>query len=329
MSGNRFKWISAVLICYFISCLLLINFVESTTLQSDTTIGLLRLQSELRPQLWKMLIEAVSHELILGYGWNQVSFAQLSVANNHPNLGSVAAHSHNLFLDFFIWYGLPIGIFISAYLVRWVYRSICAVRCAQDMLLVLFILVVMNHAMLELPLHHGYFLFPVALMVGVLNIRANQRVVFVGRRRGVCVLLFVSLGMFIITAKDYIKIENSYLNLRYEWARIKVDAPRVPPDLLVLNQLGEFVRYARFEPFVGMTDEELRWMEHVVLTYPNSGVLFKYASALALNNKLDLANMWLDRMCKVVHESDCVLVKNAWSQKHSKNEIDPLASVQQ
>lgn len=329
LPDKRFRWVSVALVCYFAACLFLIDFLSDPFLLGDAKVGLLRLQSEPRLQLWRIFIEAALKEPVWGYGWNQVISAQLSVALDNPYFGSITAHSHNLFLDFLIWYGFPLGILISVYLVGWIWKSLCAVRCAQDVVLMLLILVVVNHAMFELPLHHGYFLFPVALIFGMLNTKLAHRAVFSGDWRGLLVLIFISLSVLFITARDYIKMEASYLNLRYEWARIKVDASRQPPDLIVLTQLREFVRFARFEPVSGMTDEELRWMERMVLTYPNSGVFFKYASALALNNKMDLANMWLDRMCKVVSEAECVLVKNTWIGKYSHNELSPTIKILQ
>ncbi|PIW09923.1 MAG: polymerase, partial [Comamonadaceae bacterium CG17_big_fil_post_rev_8_21_14_2_50_60_13] len=66
---------------------------------------------------------------------------------------TVFSHSHNLFLDLVLWCGIPFGLFVSLYLIRWFWLRLRAVRCAEDAVLMLFLLVVGNHAMLELPLH--------------------------------------------------------------------------------------------------------------------------------------------------------------------------------
>jgi hypothetical protein len=319
VSDRRWPWLASGLAIYFVFCFPAIDWFGQAVLFDSSTGDLVRGKGELRPVLWALFMDAALQQPLFGYGWNQVSLAQLTVAADHPALRMVVAHSHNLFLDLMLWCGIPVGLFVSVYIVRWLWQSLCAVRCAEDALLVLFLVVVFNHAMLEIPLSHAYFLFPVGLVMGMLNVRFKYPPVLIVGRWSFCVLWLVSAGLLTIIVRDYLRIETSYLALRYEWAHVKTDAPRVPPNLLLLNQLGEYIRYARFEPTREMRVDELHWMEKVVTTYPNSGVIYKYANALAQNQKPVEAQLWLKRMCKLVPESECAVVKAVWAEKSQNN----------
>ena len=48
----------------------------------------------------------------------------------------------------------------------------------SGLLLMTLLLVTTNHALLELPLHHAYFLLPVGLVIGALDQRMAREPVF-------------------------------------------------------------------------------------------------------------------------------------------------------
>lgn len=321
VSDRRWPWLVTALGMYFAVCVMSVGWFGRTFLFSSSTeaVDIVRAAGELRPLLWSLFIDAALQQPFFGYGWSQVGSAQLAVASDHPALYTVAFHSHNLFLDLILWCGIPAGMFVSIYIVRWLLQCVRSVRRAEDGVLVLFLLVVFNHAMLELPLHHAYFLLPVGLVMGMLNVRFTMRPVMILGRWSLLPVWFVSAMLLAIIVRDYSRVETSYLALRFEWAHIKSDAPRVPPDLLLLNQLGEYIRYARFEPRREMDADDLDWMKKVVSTYPNTGVIYKFATAMAMNQKPDEAKLWLRRMCKIAPESECAAVKTAWMEKSLSN----------
>ena len=249
----------------------------------------------------------------LGYGWNQVVLAQLAASLNHPSLHVLFFHAHNLFLDLVLWCGVPVGLFVSICLVRWLWLRLRAVRAAEDAVLLLFLLVVGNHAMLELPLHHAYFLLPAGLVMGALNVRVNVRPMLVMGRWSYFAVWFASITLLALIIRDYARVETSYQALRFEWAHIKYKTRGEPPEVLLLTQWREFIRLARFEPATGMSAEELDWMRKTASAYPSTGALHKLAAALAMNQRADEATLWLRRMCKVAPEVQCAAVKQAWT----------------
>lgn len=316
-SDHRVPRVVTVLGLYFVACVISLGWLNQfllLTLPSD--IGdLTRMSGELRTVVWALYVDATLQQPWLGYGWNQVSLAQLAAALDHPPLYILFSHSHNLFLDLVLWCGIPAGLFVSGYLVRWLWLRLRAVRSAEDAVMLLFLLVVGNHAMLELPLHHAYFLLPTGLVMGVLNVRLEARSVFVVGRWSVIVIWLAAVALLALIIRDYSRVEISYQTLRFEWARIKTETRGEPPDVILLTQLREFNRMARFESNSGMSTDELDWMRKVTSMYPGAGAFHKLARALAMNQRPDEATIWLKKLCRFVPESQCAAVKISWASQ--------------
>ena len=312
---RRFPWLVTGLGLYFAACVITIGWLGQLlllTLPADIS-DIARISSEQRPVLWSLFMDAAWQHPWSGYGWNQVALAQLAAALNHPSLHVLFFHAHNLFLDLVLWCGIPVGLLLSICLVGWLWLSFRAVCVAEDAVLMMFLLVVGNHAMLELPLHHAYFLLPVGLVMGALNVRSKFRPLLVIGRWSYFGVWFASVMLLVLIVRDYARVESSYQALRFEWARIKYETRGEPPEVLLLTQWREFIRLARFEPTNGMSPEELDWMRNVVGAYPSTGAFHKLAAALAMNQRPDEARLWLRRMCKMVPEAQCNAVRQAWS----------------
>ena len=319
-------WVVTGLGLYFAVCVLSLGWLNQhfgLTLLSDMA-DVLRLSSEQRPTVWALFIDAALQRPWVGYGWNQVVLAQLTASLDHPALNIVFSHSHNLFLDLMLWCGIPIGLFVSFYLVRWFGQRLRAVRGSEDALLLLFLLVVGNHAMLELPLHYAYFLLPTCLVMGTLNERLNVPPMITLGRWSLVAVWLLSVALLALLIRDYARVEASYKSLRFEWANIKTEVRGGPPDVLLLTQWREFIRLARFEPISGVSSDELNWLRKITSTYPSTGNFHKLAAALAMNQQPQEATLWLKRMCKIVSVTQCAAVKTAWADQ-SMNSPDIAA----
>lgn len=317
-------WVaSGLTACYF--CFVWIIPIATQHLLLASTEAdleaLVRISSETRPQIWAMFIEAIKEEPLLGYGWNQVSVAHLSVATDHPPLGILFSHAHNLFLDLLLWNGIPIGFALSVFIILWTWRRFRSIQDPGSALMFLLWVVVGNHAMLEFPLHYAYFLLPIGLVVGALDIRLGGLMVVIKQRWPVGLLWLASAMLLTLLVRDYLRVEAGYQALRYEWAKIRTNASREPPDVLLLDQLRDVIVLDRFEPSFGMKPEQLDWMRRVATLYPSAGSVHKLAVALVWNNQPDEATLWLRRMCAVVPARQCLAIKSAWD-KQAKT--DPL-----
>jgi len=270
------------------------------------------LQGELRPLAWRLFFDAALQRPWFGYGWHDVRGAQLEVAPNFPALFATFAQSHNLFLDLVLWLGFPIGLLVSGALVWWFWSCMRAVSNAKDAILIMFLGIIGIHAMLELPLHYAYFLLPVGLVMGVLNQRVCDKPVWTSTRWSLVGLWLLAVLLLSGIVRDYFRVESSYQKLRFEQARIG-SVPATPPDVLLLTQLREQIRFMRYQAKSGMSQQELSWAKQVARTYPGSGNLYKVAFALAINGSADEAQRWLEKVCKISSPEECDLIKRVWA----------------
>jgi O-antigen ligase len=309
----KLPWIVTGLGLYFLACVLGLGWFQQV---AQGAVGdYTRMSNEVRPLVWAAFLDAAWQQPLWGYGWGQVVLAQMAVAADHPYLQGVFLYSHNLFLDLLLWCGIPLGVFVSVALLVWFWRRLRAVNSAENAVLLLLLLVVANHALLELPLHHAYFLLPVGMVMGVLNTRLKVRPLTQTGRWSLVVLSLAGMTLLTLVVRDYARAEQSYQDLRMEWGGIKLKAPASPPDVLLLTQWRDCIRYARFEPRAGLDPQTLEWMRHVTGMFPNVVFMNKLAMALAMNQQADEAQLWLKRMCKVVPEAACLAAKAAWNRQ--------------
>lgn len=269
--------------------------------------------SDLRWQLWLSMIDAIGREPWWGYGWNQVSVAQFHAAADRPPVGVLIEHSHNIVLDLLVWNGLPLGLLVLAGLVWWFWSHVRACRDATLAWLLASIGVVVVHGLLEFPLEYVYFLLPVGLMMGAVEVLSPAgRFV---RLPKLAVLGSSALAMILLagTLTEYVKVEEHYRQLRFELAGYgpAVDQAQLS-DIVLLTQLREFQRFTRTEARRDMTAGELDSMEKMAERYGYPPVLFRYALAAALNGRPAAAARTLTVLCHIHPPERCLEGLDAW-----------------
>lgn len=266
-----------------------------------------------RPLLWSAMADAVSRQPWFGYGWNQGLVALSTVAVDHPSNGRLIENSHNLLLDLFIWNGVPLGFLIVGVLAYWFYRQWRSIREPWQVLALCGVVGIFIHAMLEFPLSYAYFLIPVGMLMGMLDLgRSSRRGLLVPRFAVVALSLAAGLLGSVIVY-EYIEVEASTRVLRWEVARIgtsKIESP--PPNLTVLTQWGAYLRYARLEPKAGATPAELAWMRDVVERFPYRSALLNYAITSGLSGQKGEAHRALVELCALHTPRACATDLREW-----------------
>lgn len=274
-----------------------------------------QMQAGVRWPFWQAMLDAIGREPLWGYGWQQVGAAQQRVALDHPSVGVLFEHSHNLVLDLLLWNGLPIGGLIVAALVWWGIAHIRACRDARVVWLLVAIGGVFVHSMLEFPLEYAYFLIPVGLAMGAVDGLSPAGGASLRVPRGAVLSSAVLLAaVFVGVANDYLKAEESYRTLRMESARIGVAGIVTPtPALHLLTQLAAFLQFARMEATPDMPPDQVNWMRKVSERFGYPPVMFRYALAAGLNGQPALAQLTLARLCRIHEPERCAEARSGWA----------------
>lgn len=284
---------------------------------SDTTATVRGLDSTTsagtRPIHWASMVDAITRRPWQGYGWNQVVVAHQSVAADHPTSREIIGSSHNLFLDLLVQNGIPLGLLMIAALAVSLVLALRNARTMAGAFAAAPIVAIGMHSMVEFPHEYATFLVPLGLLFGgLLSLSAGRYEIRVPRLVPLALLVVVS-AMLVVTTRDYFNIEVNYQAFRFEQARIGVDKPAKPlRPVLVLNQLSEFLRFARTNARPDMSAQDLLWFERVAKRYPNWTALIRWASALAQNGQPEKARAALAGLCNTHPDTICMWGQAAW-----------------
>jgi len=244
--------------------------------------------------IWQQLVTAVLNGPLWGYGWNQVSVAQISIAQLSTTV-SMTEHSHNILLDLILWNGPLLGIILIIALFTWGLRLAWGMRTIESVFGIMAVGFLIIHAMLEYPLDYAYFLLPAGLILGLVEAdQLPQRTLTIPRPIYALVIASACV-LYVKIWQEYRLIDEDTRLLRFEIARVgTLRAAQPAPDVTELTQLREYARFARTPPTAHMSKAKLEWMEKIAHRYPTKFALYRYNLALALNHQPN-AQLELDR----------------------------------
>lgn len=320
-SNPRTPWVASGLGVYFVACIYFVRWVPHALWGgSPDWANIINIGSASRPALWTMFIDAANHQPWLGYGWNQTGVAHLAMALAHPPLHEYFQNAHNLFLDLVLWCGFPVGIAVSSYLICWIVSMLLRVKTSEDRILLLLLLVVANHAMLELPLYYAYFLLPVGLIMGSLDFQLKSRRIFEINWKANFIILFSAASLLVLLIRDYSAVEKTYVRLRYQWAGIQGE-PVTPPDVILLTQWRDLFQVAQQDPQTSPSIEEMSRLQHTIALSPNTGFFQLLALGWARRGQPDTAAQTLDIMCSILTPALCHSVEVFWANRARSDDV--------
>lgn len=304
----RLSWqIMAGWIGFYIVCIVSLPLLTTLITHGHSTVNLIaRVQTidNGRGLLWQQFATAVLHGPLWGYGWNQISVAQVTVSNIFP-VSIMTNSSHNILLDLLVWNGPILGSLIIILSMAWLARL---AYCAQSLSSIYALLAVgfaLIHGMLEYPLEYAYFLLPVGLLLGMVygelgntqkyaeTLPASKylsrlpkfswelpHAVFASFL-AVCTVFMIWLGY------EYHRLNHDYHAFRpTELTPNKVSTASYNPDhIVLLTQLRNYLQLQSINPTPNMTEQQLNWIRDVAYRFPQVENLARYATALALNNQ--------------------------------------------
>jgi hypothetical protein len=272
-----------------------------------------RLSTGLRSMTWRVLVDAIGMQPLLGYGAGQVAAAQEAALMLHPASGERYSFAHNAVLDLIIWFGVPLGVLVSVGLITWALQRARRLTSPAQVLQWLALITLGAHAMVELPHAYSYFLLPAGLMMGALEAdRSSASRDIAVPRAVVATVLATIAGLLVVVTVEYRSLVDHVLVRRFEAARIGGTVAGEPPKLRVLTQLSAFAESSWIDVREPVTERKLDLMHRSNLRYPGAPGSFRLAMALALAGHVDRAQEVVDRLCWYQVSDGCEAVRRAW-----------------
>lgn len=284
--GRQRLSISALLgwLGFYAFCLLALPGIADALMLAGSD-PLARAGSSARLDLWGQLWLAVQQGPFWGYGWGQISVAQVGIATAYPVPRLMAFYSHNIFLDMLLWNGPFLGSLIILCIAVWLWRIVWRARSSESLFALVAVGCVLVHAMFEYPLAYAFFLLPLGLLIGLAAVEGHTLREFEMPRGLLGIVLMLAIGLFAWFWKEYRVIDEYYRLSRLEEARVgKLTAGPVP-DVVLIGVPREYIRLVREWPTEGMSDSQLDWMRKAAYRTPSALGLFRYALALGINGR--------------------------------------------
>lgn len=164
-----------------------------------------------RLDVWRMMLAAIIEKPILGYGFFNTGIAGFEQSGLPFALKyTLVTQSHNIILDFLVWFGIPVGLFLSFLLLRSV------VKIGTPALIGIPILI---HSMLEYPLYYANFLILFGLLMGYATKPTFRPEVINKNIIKVIFLVFICISMLV--ALELFQLEEKKQNQHHYLAGIK------------------------------------------------------------------------------------------------------------
>lgn len=282
---------------------------------------------ELRLENWTQLWEALLRHPWSGYGWMQTSFATFTPDPYAMVTGGTHRHAHNLLLDLLVYLGIPLGLAVCAVLTVWAVSAVRRVGTLEQLWMLLFVAALGVHALLEFPLHYAYFLLPLGLMLGALNVALKFKPVLRARLWPTAVAMALAGFGLVVTMQDYVRIEEDFFSLRFEHQKLAQAGGHAAPDVVALTHLQDMLWLARVDPTKSHTEQDLDRALRTTKLLPSLVAKYKLAAMYAFAGQPKQAEYWIVVMTRTNRLEERVVqeLRRQWDEQATA--YPPMARV--
>jgi O-antigen ligase len=274
-----------------------------------------------RPRLWLMVFTAVAEQPWLGYGFGGMSNVHLQFSSEYGNFDDrIATSAHNIVLDMWVTFGVVLGSAIVGFFVWLWVRAWLACKTSADQFVWLMATAMIVHAMLEYPLHYGFFFWLLCLLLGALGGKP-WKTVTVKRPLLAATLWLMVFGAGAYTVwSAYVDTESMYTLYRQQGATAAQKALHQQRDSMGAKLYPEL--HARLywlttpmDEVSHLTDEQLTALENEARYYPLPMLGWRVAFAQAYRGNAEQAAWWAERMCKMFDPQVCASAQQEWLRR--------------
>ncbi|WP_111894077.1 PglL family O-oligosaccharyltransferase [Acinetobacter sp. MB5] len=247
--------------------------------------------SHSRFSIWMQMVYAIQQHPLLGYGWNQTSYAQL-VGADFLEHNERTNSAHNLILELLVWNGVILGTAIVGFVAWWIWKLNKQVKKSEALVATLMVCCVLIHAMFEFPQDYAYFLLPVGFLLGVIQAHGTSFKTFKWVANFNTAILVICILLYGLIWRDYLTSIDA-LNQGRKHSDQGIPAVK-PYRIYVLDQFDQRADWYYLNRFSSLTPQQLERYHHVVVITPTHYDLYKYAQLLAYNGQMKEAEHQLE-----------------------------------
>lgn len=291
LAVNGSKKTALFLATYYILISILTPSISKILLLESENIFSRAVQSQ-RLLIWKPLFEMALHSPPLGYGWSQIPIVQLEYSEKIKT-GFIFNYSHNLFLDLLLYNGPPLGLTLITLILVGYARRIKQNKAGTDTYPLACITAIGIHCQLEFPHAYGYFIVPFGFFWGLSS--SSKTILSVPRP------LSTLLSALIIAAtikawKEYIEVEQNFLTLRMQHAKITTTEPKKMSSGIFFSELKDYYSFINSSEDETLTISKIDKAKFIAHRFPFDYNMKKLIKILNRNNLPDEAKMQEEKL---------------------------------
>lgn len=256
-----------------------------------------------RFELWKMMFYALWEEPWSGYGALNTRIAHFQVRElDLVPRDQVIGASHNIFLDYLIWFGMFFGIFISLMFVKLIFNYLNSKKYDPPKVYIIFPILI--HSQLEFPLYYANFLFMFAFVVGGSN---GQRGIMV--KKFPIIFMASVFILFFAVVYDYRNISGKYTEFRFFKNNFHYAKKPLPIEPWVLDLNAGQVNIMLKEKIDDAND--LKYIVNITKSMPsfrNYYLIIKYLNER--NHPKEEIDFWMNKAKASFNEREFSVLEN-------------------
>ena len=246
-----------------------------------------------RMTIWKQMLFGIWHAPWGGYGVNATPEANAWGGLVVP--GSVTyTHGHSIVLDVLAWFGIPLGVLLTAVAAYWFVTRMLRVRQSWGIYAMACVLPVLVHSLVEFPYAYGYFWVASGLCIGLVEADCHPAAGWHWPRWAGLVLVAFWTAAGAVMTWEYTQIEEDFRYVRFESLNLGHTPPEhTLPDVRMLTQLEGMLRAGRQKAVADMPQAALDNLRDASLRFAYPILRRNYAHALWLRGDMVAATTQL------------------------------------
>lgn len=284
-----------------------------------------------RFEIWKMATMAIQDSPWLGHGFEGMTRSHFRLSTEFKGFNNqIIRNAHNTVLELWVTYGVPLGTaFVGVIAWAWL-RAWKSAQSPDRLFIWLMCTAILVHALLEYPLHYGFFFWLLCMLFGhLIPPKDGERRTVTLRHPGLVATAWLGVCSFVLYAvwSSYVDIEARYTELRTRGAPlVRSDAENIAPltQALYPRLLERLYWLSRpASEAEKWTEQDLERLSTIAVYDPLPSILTKLAWAYGLRGDTEQATWWTERFCRMYPRDMCSHFQEAWTANHTKRQDWP------